>query len=174
MNPTAIQEDDAGAGEPEEGNARMSQASPQRGMRTGTKLTLLVVSLMVIATGWVMWQQLKGSPTRQAGVDLPPYGVVTVQLTTDPFPPLPTGAVQMTLRLQAPGGRMVPLDRVSYTYGPADGEDIFQGEAQPVAMETFQGPLRFTSVGDWWVKVRLEYQGGSGEVQFTVPVKPAL
>jgi hypothetical protein len=152
----------------------MSQASPQGGIRPGTKLILLVVSLVVIATGWVLFQQLKESPTRQAGVDLAPYGIVTVQLTTDPFPPPPTGAVQMTLRLQAPGGRMIRVDRVSYTYGPADGEDVFEGEAQPVAMETFQGPLSFTSVGDWWVKVRLEYQGASGEIQFTVPVRPAL
>jgi hypothetical protein len=174
MNPVAIQEDDAAASEPEEGNTRMIQASPQRGMRLGTKLILLVVSLVVIAAGWVLFQQLQESPTRQAALDLSPYGTVTVQLTTDPFPPLPTGSVQMTLRLQAPGGRMVRVDRVSYTYGPADGEDIFQGEAQPVARETFQGSLRFTSVGDWWVKVHLEYQGASGEIQFTVPVKPAL
>ena len=152
----------------------ISQASPRKGMRPGTKLTLLVVLLVVIATGWVLWQQLKGSPTRQAGVDLPPYGIITVQLTTDPFPPLPTGTVQMTLRLQSPGGRVVRVDRVTYTYGPLDGEDVFQGEAQPVAMETFQGPLRFTSVGDWWVRVRVENQGASGEVQFTLPVKPTL
>jgi hypothetical protein len=143
-------------------------------MDPGTKLVLLVVPLVIVATGWVLWQQLQQSPTRQAGVDLPPYGVVTVQLTTDPFPPLPTGTVQMTLRLQAPGGRIVRVDRVTYTYGPADGEDVFEGEAQSVAMETFQGPLRFTSTGDWWVKVHLEYQNASGEVQFTVPVKPAL
>ncbi len=152
----------------------MSQASRQRGMRPGTKLFLLVVPLVIVATGWMLWQQLQQSPTRQAGVDLPPYGVVTVQLTTDPFPPLPTGSAQMTLRLQAAGGRMARVDRVTYTYGPVDGEEVFQGEAQPVAMETFQGPLRFTSVGDWWVKVRLEYQGVSGEVQFTLPIQPAL
>lgn len=57
----------------------------------------------------------------QAGVDLPPYGIVTVQLTTDPFPPLTTGTVHMTLRLQAPGGRTAPVDRVTYNYAPWTG-----------------------------------------------------
>ena len=137
-------------------------------------LSLVVIVVILIIGGWVFWQQLQQSATRQTGVQLPPYGIVTVQLTTDPFPAVTTGTVQMTLRLQAPGGRTARVDRVTYTYGPVNGSEEFQGEAQSAGMETYVGPLRFTSVGDWWVKVQLEYQGVSGETRFTVPVKPAL
>ena len=152
----------------------MSQPSPQKKLSPTTMLTLLVILFVLIIGGWVFWQQLQQSATRQAGVELPPYGIVTVQLTTDPFPALATGTVRMTLRLQAPGGRRAMVDRVTYTYGPVNGSEEFQGQAQSAGMETFIGPLRFTSVGDWWVKVQLENQGESGETRFTVPVKPAL
>lgn len=152
----------------------MSEVSPRKGLGVGTKMVLLIIPLVIIATTWTMWRQLQQSPTRQAGVELPPYGIVTAQLTTDPFPALATGTVQMTLRLQASGSRMVQVDRVTYSYGPVEGDQVFKGEAQSTGMETFRGPLRFTGVGNWWVKVRLEYQGASGEVRFTVPVKPAL
>lgn len=129
---------------------------------------------MLIGIGWALWQQLQESPTREAGLDIPPYGIITVRMTTDPFPALTTGTVKMTVSLQAPGGQMTMVERVTYTYGPAAGDDVFEGKAQPVGMATFQGPLRFTSVGDWWVKVRVENQGASGEVKFTVPVEPAM
>jgi hypothetical protein len=151
----------------------MSQSSSRK-MSPTLKMTLVVVPFVVIIAGWTFWQQLRQADTRQAGVQLPPYGVVTVQLTTDPFPAVATGTVQMTLRLQAPGGRAALVDRVTYTYGSEDGDEEFHGQAQLVAMDTFQGPLRFTGVGDWWVTVRLEYRGAAGEARFTVPVKPAL
>ncbi len=143
-------------------------------MSVTTKLTLLVIPAVLIVGGWVFWQQLRQSPTRQAAVDLPSFGLIIVRLTTDPLPPLTTGTVQMTLRIQAPGGRMAMVDRVTYSYGPVDGNQIFEGQTEAVGMETFQGPLRFTTVGDWWIKVRVEKQGESGEVNFTIPVEPAL
>lgn len=151
-----------------------SNKAPRKGMSVSTKLTLLVIPVVIIIGGWVFWQQLRQSPTRQAAVEVPPYGLMTVRLTTDPFPPLTTGAVQMTLRLQAPGGRMAMVDRVTYSYGPVDGDQVFEGQAEAVGMETFQGPLRFATTGDWWIKVRIENQGASGEVSFTLPVEPAL
>ena len=80
----------------------------------------------------------------------------------------------MTLRLQAPGGRMAMVDRVSYSYGPVDGDQVFEGQAETAGMEVFQGPLRFPTTGNWWIKVRIENQGASGEVTFTLPVQPAL
>lgn len=148
--------------------------TPRRGMSVSTKLTLLVIPVVLIVGGWVFWQQLRQSPTRQAAVEVPPYGLMTVQLTTDPFPPLTTGTVQMTLRLQATGGRMAMVDRITYSYGPVDGDQVFEGQTEAVRMETFQGPLRFTTTGDWWIKIRVENQGASGEVTFTLPVEPAL
>jgi hypothetical protein len=148
--------------------------TPRKGMSISTKLILLVIPIMLVLGGWAFWQQLQQSPTRQAGVELPPNGIVTVQLTTDPFPALATGTVRMTLRLQAAGGRRVQVDRVTYSYGPVNGDQVLEGQAEAVGIDTFQGPLRFTSTGDWWVKVRLENQGAAGDVTLTVPVKPAL
>ncbi len=150
------------------------EAQSCKGLSPTIKLTLLVIPLVIIVTGWVFWQQLQQSPIRQAGVNIPPYGVITIRLSTDPFPALATGTVQMTLRLQAAGGQMAMIEGVSYTYGPVDGDEVFQGETQEMGMEMFHGPLRFTRTGDWWVKVRVENQGVSDEATFTIPVKPAL
>lgn len=138
------------------------------------KLTLLVIPIILVLAGWTFWQQLQEAPTRQAGIQLPPYGIVTVQLTTDPFPPVVSGPVQMIVTLQAPGGRTAQVDRVTYTYGPVDGNELFEGQTRQIGIESFQGPLQLTEVGDWWVNVRLEYQGRSGEARLTVPVRPAL
>lgn len=155
-------------------NPALPATRPRKGLSLAAKLTLLVIPVIIIITGWVFWQQLQQSPTRQAGVNIPPYGVVTIRLSTDPFPALATGTVQMTLRLQAGGGQMAMVDRVTYTYGPVDGDEVFQGETQEMGMEMFHGPLRFTRTGDWWIKVRVENQGVSDEATFTIPVKPAL
>lgn len=149
----------------------MNQAAPRKGMKPGTKLVLLVLPLVIVAASWLLWQELQQSPIRQAGVRLPTYGVVTVQLTTEPFPAVAAETAQMTLRLRTAGSRMAMVDRVTYTYGPVDGADVFQGVTQEVAMETFQGPLRFTGDGDWWIKVKIEHQGTSGEATFTLPVR---
>ena len=151
-----------------------SETSTRRGMNPTTKLALLVIPLLIITTGWIFWQQLQQSPERSAGVEIPPYGVVVVRLTTDPFPAQTPGVVQMTLRLQSSGSGMIRVDQVTYSYGPVAGDEIFQSQAEAVGMETFQGPLRFTSVGDWWIKVRVENQGTSDTATFTIPVKPAL
>jgi hypothetical protein len=149
----------------------MNQAVPQKRMKPSTKLALLVLPVIIISASWLLWQELQQSPIRQAGVQLPAYGVVTVQLTTEPFPAVASEPVQMTLRLAAPGGRMTMVERVTYTYGPQNGSDIFQGETREVAMETFQGPLQFTDAGDWWIYVNIEDQGTVGEAKFTIPVK---
>lgn len=150
------------------------EAQLRKGLSPTVKLTLLVIPLVVIVTGWVFWQELQQSPTRQAGVTIPPYEVITIRLSTDPFPALATGTVQMTLRLQAAGGQMPMVERVSYTYGPVDGDEVFAGQAQTMGTDMYHGPLRFTRTGDWWIKVKVENRGVSDEATFTIPVKPAL
>jgi hypothetical protein len=154
--------------------ASTNAATSRRGMSVSTQLILLVIPVVLVIGGWVFWQQLRQSPTRQSAVQVPPYGLITVQLTTNPFPPLTTGTVQMTLRLQTPGGQMAMVDRVTYSYGPVDGDQVFEGQAKAVGMEVYQGPLRFATTGDWWIKVRIENQGTSDEATFTLPVVPAL
>lgn len=151
----------------------MNQAIPRKRMKPGTKLALLILPVVLITTSWLLWQELQQSPIRQSGVQMPAYGVVVVEFTTEPFPAVAAEPIQMTLRLRAASGRMAMVERVTYTYGPVDGSDIFQGETQEVAMETFQGPLQFTDVGDWWITVKLEDERSVGETQFTIPVKAA-
>lgn len=51
------------------------EAQPRKGLSPTVKLTLLVIPLVVIVTGWVFWQQLQQSPTRQAGVTIPLTGL---------------------------------------------------------------------------------------------------
>jgi hypothetical protein len=156
--------------------APKSQTPPRKGMSPGTALTLLVIPLVIIVTSWLLWQQFQQSPTRQAAAELPSYGFIPVELTTDPFPPSTTGMVWVTIRIQGGGRRPLEIDRVTYSYGPIDGGEVIEGEAQAVknAAATFHGPVRFTRAGRWWIKVRLESQGESGEARFTVPVEPAL
>ena len=149
----------------------MNQTKPRKGLKPGTKLVLLVIPAAIIAAGWMLWQELQQSPIRQAGVPLSAYGVVAIELTPDPFPPRTTEPVQMTLRLSTAGSRMAIVDRISYRYGPVDGTDAFQGEAQEVSMETYQGFLQMTSPGDWWIEVNLTHQGETGNARFTLPVQ---
>ncbi len=65
---------------------------------------------------------------------------------------------------------------MTYSYGPVDGDEVIEGEAQAIenAPASFHGPVRFNRTGRWWIKVRLESQGESGEAKFTVPVEPGL
>ena len=69
----------------------------------------------------------------------PPYGIITVRLTTEPFPPTTTGPVQMTLLMQAAGGSTVNLDRVTYSYSPSGGSELIEATATQVARNIYQG-----------------------------------
>ncbi len=149
----------------------MNQAVHRKRMKLSTKMIFLIFPAIIVAAGWLLWQELQQSSIRQAGVPLPAYGVVTVELTTEPFPATVAEPVQMTIRLGAPGGRMAIVDQVTYSYGPVDGTESFQGETREVATETFQGSLQFTTAGDWWIKVDLDHQGALGNARFTIPVR---
>lgn len=152
-------------------NAAESEANGRRGISPATKLVLIVIPLMLIAGGWVFWQQIKQIPTREAGLNVSPYGIITVRLTTDPFPP-PTGSpIKMTLMLQASGGQTINVDRVSYSYGPEGRGPVLEDEAQQVARNAYQGILQFNEPGDWKVTVKIENDNRASDVTITVPVK---
>ena len=149
----------------------MKQTVPRKRIKPGTKLVLLIMPVIIVAGGWMLWQELQQSPIRQAGIPLPAYGVVTIDLTTAPFPPTVSDNVQLTVRLNAPGGRMAEVDQVTYRYGPIAGTDTFQGQMQASSMDAFQAALQFTSPGDWWIEVNLAHQGTSGSANFTLTVQ---
>jgi hypothetical protein len=104
----------------------------------------------------------------------PPYGIITVRVTTDQFPPTTTGPVELTLLMQAAGGSTVTLDRVTYSSSAPSGGDPLVAEARQVARNTCQGLLRFDSVGDWQVTIKIENDGRANEGTVTIPVRPAM
>ena len=146
----------------------------KKGMSPTTKLTLLVIPLLLLGAGWVFWQQIRETPVREVGILTPSYGLITVRLTTEPFPPTTTGPVQMTLLVQAGGGSTVNLDKVTYSYTPPYGDESIEGVATQIGRNTYGGVLRFDSVGDWRVVIKIENDGRVNEGTITVPVKPAI
>jgi hypothetical protein len=143
-------------------------------MKPSTLLTLLVIPVLLLGAGWVFWQQIQETPAREVGVLVPPYGIITVRLTTEPFPPTNTGSVQMTLLMQVAGGSTATLDRVTYSYSPPSGGEAIDGEATQIGRNTYQGLLSFDQVGDWQVTIKIENDGRVGEGTVTVPVRPAI
>lgn len=66
--------------------------------RPHSLLWLYVIAAAVIL-GLVVWSSLRAlrdNPNREASVEVPGMGFVTVRFSTDPFPPLPSGTVVMT------------------------------------------------------------------------------
>ena len=148
--------------------------SDTKGMSPAAKLTLLVIPVLLFGAGWVFWQQIQETPARQVAVTVPPYGIITVRVTTEPFPPTTTGPVQMTLSLQAGGGSTVNLDRVTYSYTPPSDGNSIDGEATQIGRNTYGGVLRFDAVGDWQVTIKIENDGRVNEGTVTIPVRPAI
>ena len=149
-------------------------SSTAKGMKPATLLTLLVIPVLLVGAGIVFWRQIQATPAREVGVMVPPYGIITVRVTTDPFPPTTTGPVELTLLMQAAGGSTVNLDRVTYSASAPSGGEPFEAEARQVARNTYQGLLRFDSVGDWQVIITIEKDGRASEGTVTVPVRPAM
>jgi len=146
--------------------------SAAKGMSPAAKLSLLVIPVLLFGAGWVFWQQIQETPVRQVAVTVPPYGIITVRVTAEPFPPTTTGPVQMTLSMQAGGGSTVNLDRVTYSYTPPSGGNCIDGEATQIGRNTYGGDLRFDAVGDWQVTIQIENDGRVNEGKITIPVRP--
>lgn len=151
-----------------------NDSSTAKGMSPTTKLTLLVIPLMLLGAGWVFWQQIRETPAREVAIAVPPYGIITVRVTTEPFPPTTTGPVQIILLMQAAGGSTVNLDRVTYSYTPPYGGEFFEDEATQIGRNTYGGVLRFDDVGDWQMIIKIENDGRINEGTITIPVRPAI
>lgn len=145
-----------------------------KGLKPATLLTLLVILVLLVGVGIVFWRQIQVTPAREVGVMMPPYGIITVRVTTDPFPPTTTGPVELTLLMQAAGGSTVTLDRVTHSANTPGGGEPIIGEARQVARNTYQGVLYFDSVGDWQVTIKIENDGHINEGTVTIPVSPAM
>ena len=152
-------------------------AQPERPKRSWGWLFYVVAALALVgAIAWATLGEINRNPARDATADLGPYGLVTIQLTTNPNPPKPTGTVQLSLMPMDQRRRTVPLDAVAFEYG-REGSDqaVGSGAAQAMADGSgmFMAMAQLPTVGNWWVRVRLSKGGTQGEVRFTIYVTPA-
>jgi len=137
---------------------------------------ILVAAGLVGLIIWTTRDELSKNPSREATVDLGPNGFIAIRFSTDPYPPLPTGTVNLSFLPIDSRGRTVAIDNLSYDYG-------FSGSDQPVGSGIaelmtdnsgmFMAAAQFPTVGDWWLRATVSKSGVQDEVRFTFYVKPA-
>lgn len=135
-------------------------------------MALGLIALLI----WSTMGELARNPSREAIADLGPYGFVTVQFQTDPYPARPTGTVGLSFMLMNSRNVSIEPDSFSFEYG-REGNDqpVGSGTAQPMSDGSgmLMAGVQFPSVGTWWLRVNLAKDGYQDEVQFTIEVKPA-
>jgi hypothetical protein len=143
--------------------------------RSRSLIWLYLVAAVAIL-GLVVWtslRTLRDSPNREASVDLPGMGFVTVQFSTDPSPPLPSGTVQLNFMPANSRNVMVDLGpALPFAYGYKGSETpVGSGQAVLDSMGmNYQAGVQFPGVGDYWVAIDV---GGGEEVRFQFYVEPA-
>lgn len=129
--------------------------------------------------GLLIWStrgELSRNPSREATVDLGPKGFMTIRFSTSPYPPLPSGTVNLSFMPIDSRGRTVAIDSLSYEYGPAGSDQaVGSGTAEPMADNSgmFMAGAQFPSVGDWWLRSTVTIGEAQGAVRFTFYVEPA-
>ena len=132
----------------------------------------MLIGLLIQATR----SEISRNPSRDATIDLGPNGFITIRFATSPYPPLPTGTVNLTFMPMNSRGRPIAVDSIAYEYGSADSEQpIGSGTAEPMSDNSgmFMAGARFPSVGDWWLRARVIIGNSQGEARFTFYVEPA-
>ena len=129
---------------------------------------LAILALLI----WSFLRTLQENDTRQASVELPGQGFVTISLTTAPYPPLPSGTVQLNVMGMNSRNVMVALGpEIPFTFGP-QGSDTPQGSgtATPLGDGSYQAGVQFSVPGTYWLLFDL---GNDRQVRFQVRVEPA-
>ena len=149
---------------------------------TGRRIRVDWIIYVLLAMGliglliWSTMGELARNPSREAIADLGPYGLVTVQLQTDPYPARPTGTVGLSFMLMDSRRVTIEPDSFSFEYG-RDGNDqpVGSGTVQPMSDGSgmLMAGAQFPSVGTWWLRVKLAKDGYQDDVQFTIEVRPA-
>jgi hypothetical protein len=139
-------------------------------MNPATAMTLVVVPILAVILGWIFWQSVQEAPAREIGLNVPPYGIVTVRLTTEPFPAQANVPVEMMLQMTAPGARPMNLERVFYSYAPVGAPLGERQEARGGNSSVYRGTLFFTQTGEWDVHITIENDGRviEGDIFVTV------
>ncbi len=125
--------------------------------------------MVLVLLAWSSLRSFQEADERQASVQLPDKGWVTITFRTLPFPP--RAGESTTLTFSAGGGRgeMVSLDdTLSFTYG-LRGDETPLGEGQARWDNGFHAAeVVFAQPGEYWL--RLTVQPGY-EVRFLFPVE---
>ena len=135
-------------------------------------MALGLIALLI----WSTLGEIARNPSREAVADLGPYGLVTVQLQTHPYPAKPTGTVELSFMLMNSNRVIMEPDSFSFEYG-REGSDQPVGSGTVQSMSDDSGMLmagaQFPSVGTWWLRVKLAKDGYQDEVKFMIEVRPA-
>jgi hypothetical protein len=126
-----------------------------------------VLALLV----WTSLRALQETPAREASVQLPDQGWVTFRLSTEPYPPLPTGIV--TLKLEIINNRSATIDigpSVPFTYGVRGNDAPKDGGKVEWNGSTYQKEVKFPTSGNYWLTFDL---GDDKQIDFQIYVKPA-
>ena len=132
----------------------------------------LLLALVISA----MQETLASAPSREATVALEPYGLVTIRLSTDPNPPLPSGTVGLNFTLTDNRRRPVEVDWARFEYGTeASDQPVGASQAQPMedGSGMFMGQAQFPQVGTWWLRFVMGKGSSEAAVRFTFYVEPA-
>ena len=140
---------------------------------------LIYILAAVGFVGLLVWStrgELSRNPSREAAADLGPNGFITIRFSTSPYPPLPTGTVNLSFVPMDSRGRTVAIDSLTYEFGPAGSDQpVGSGSAEPMADNSgmYMAGAQFPSVGDWWLQATVTLGSTQGEVRFTFYVEPA-
>lgn len=131
----------------------------------------VLVGLLIQATR----SELSRNPSREATVDLGPNGFITIRFSISPYPPLPTGTVNLSFMPMNSRGQPVAIDSLAFEYGPAGSDQpVGSGMAEMMSDNSgmFMAGVRFPSVGDWWLRAKVTIGNSQGEARFTFYVEP--
>jgi hypothetical protein len=122
--------------------------------------------------GWSSLRLLQDTPSRQAAVEIPGQGWVTVEFTTSPFPPVATKTVTLSFMPTNSRGVMVDFGPgLPFAYGQRGSEtplDAGLATLDSGGMFYLAG-VDFPADGDYWVDLDV---GDSRSVRFQFNVRP--
>ena len=150
--------------------------SKARRIRLDWLFYILVILTLIGLLIWSTMGEIARNPSREAIADLGQYGLVTVQLQTNPYPARPTGTVGLSFMLMNSRNVVFEPDSFSFEYGrEGSDETVGAGTAEPMSdgSSMLMAGAQFPSVGTWWLRVNLAKDGYRDEVQFTIEVRPA-
>jgi hypothetical protein len=128
---------------------------------------VVIVGLLI----WTSLRMLQETPVREASVEIPGEGWVTVRFSTSPFPPVAREPVQVSIIPLNTRGIMADLGaELPYSFGHQGSENpVMLGQAtiDPMGM-AYQAIVEFPVTGGYWLELDVS---GSQKVVFQINVR---